>query len=558
LRGRCVVRKMAFLLAGLVILTSCPNSSRFGTVSVSISVSSLAAKTIGPAVDMTAAAYDVSGSGPDGAVFSRTGLTDVAFTQPDLTVGEWTIVVDAYNGAGTLVGSGNATVDVAAGETASVTVQVAPLSGNGSLTVSITWPSGLLTSPALSATLAPAGGSAQDLAFSMVSSSASYASGASLAAGYYTLSLSLKDGATTRWGCVESIRILKDLATNVSYALSEQDLDYGGTGLVITPVLANPITITLSGVVSIVPSGKGMTVSAAPSTAVDSYAWYLDGVPQAGQTGSSIDIGSGLGNGNHRLDVVVTKGNVISSEGAVFTVKDAPTYAFTTNAGETGAALDVYFYGGSTLSKPLHAIWVETMSGEYVQDLYLSTAVGANVYAYSGSRVARPMSVPYWTHKACVLDPYGQAGSSALLDTTGMYLAIPGADAGSFGAHPTDVDAVTHVTPFFDAAAVNFLVHTALKNGAVGTQFRVLCEINRSRDWNSTYTNPAAEPNGQPSLIYAATIDTSSGRTLYQLSLIGSGDPDNTVADIDGALHVVDGTITTALDQVAAVVIELK
>jgi len=79
------------------------------------------------------------------------------------------------------------------------------------------------------------------------------------------------------------------------------------------------VSVTLSGP-STLNSGSTMTVTATPSVAVDSYAWYLDGSLQNGQTGSSITVGTGLARGPHSLAVVVSKDGVLFSQTFYFVV----------------------------------------------------------------------------------------------------------------------------------------------------------------------------------------------------------------------------------------------
>ena len=251
-----------------------------------------------------------------------------------------------------------------------------------------------------------------------------------------------------------------------------------------------------------------------------------------------------LDNGIYAL--VVTTTRTANGLTAITTVwfmlnDDVPTEVVSTNTGESGVELDVYVYGGSEFTaNPLYAMWVEDLSGTFVQNLFVSAAPGTNVYGGSGW-VARPQSVPYWNHKSCIEDPYS---ADPTHNTTGMYLALPTADGGPI---PGDLDAVSGAT-----RKVDFLLHTTRLNDGL-TQFQVMFEINRSRDFNAYYTDPAYEPVGQPSLVYGATIDVDSGQKFYTMSLLGSGHPDGS----DGALYGTSNH-TTALDLVDDIVVQVK
>lgn len=306
-----------------------------------------------------------------------------------------------------------------------------------------------------------------------------------------------------------------------------------------------PIAITFSGQQSQLPPGTDMTIAATTSENPETYQWYLDDVQLAGETSSAITIGSSLTEGNHKLDLKVTKGNVVSSESIAFSVLSTPAVVMETNLAETGTKLNIYFYGGTQWTDPKHGlytIWVEDVNGTYLHDLFVCSAPGTNIYPFSNAWVARPQSVPYWAHKACILDPYGHVGNPSH-NTAGMYLALPTADAMGGPSIPSDLDAVTQATK-----RVNFEVHTARKNDGI-SQFRVMLEIDEPWDTNAYYTDSTA---GQPSLVYGATIDTNSSQRFYTMSLLGAGNASGS----DGVLYDTSHC-TTALNIVGTIIIYL-
>ena len=225
-----VNRPVFFLILLALVLTSCPTprfSDSLETGSLILFLSSpLKSNTIVPPLDMNIVSYNISGSGPGNASFSQPGVTAATstFSQNDLAVGEWTITVDAYNAGQQLIGSGSTAVAIEAGQTAQATVQVVPLSGTGMLTINISWTAGLISVPAVSATLTSAGGAAQGLTFTFGTNSASYASGNTLSAGYYSLALQVMDGGNAVWGFFDAVRILSGQTTTASFNLTSQDL----------------------------------------------------------------------------------------------------------------------------------------------------------------------------------------------------------------------------------------------------------------------------------------------------------------------------------------------
>jgi len=87
--------------------------------------------------------------------------------------------------------------------------------------------------------------------------------------------------------------------------------------------VSNPaiVTITLSGQTTTLPVGTAMTVTATPSVAVDSYAWYMDGSLLSGAATNTYSGGSTLATGPHELVVVVSKNGVLYSNNCFFTVQ---------------------------------------------------------------------------------------------------------------------------------------------------------------------------------------------------------------------------------------------
>ena len=89
--------------------------------------------------------------------------------------------------------------------------------------------------------------------------------------------------------------------------------------------------------------------------------------------------------------------------------------------------------------------------------------------------------------------------------------------------------------------------------------FKLFLEVNQSFDWNDYYTKArfpedkiysGSGQNGQPSVVYAATIDLAQKTRHYMLSPVGHGhhgggdgklDPD--LSNLTTALDIVDGVL---------------
>jgi len=198
-----------------------------GTLVLVLSGSGMGARTLVPSLQMDVDTFQIDGSGPGTAGFSETGVTSSPVIRSAIAAGLWAISVEAFNSSNILIGEGSAAVMIEPGATVQASVQVVPLSGVGTLRISISWPPGSVSDPVVSATLAQAGGAPQSIPFSVGTDSASYST-CSLSAGYYSLIVQLSDGATPEWGVFETVRILKDQTTEGTYNLTLQDLLTGG------------------------------------------------------------------------------------------------------------------------------------------------------------------------------------------------------------------------------------------------------------------------------------------------------------------------------------------
>ena len=310
------------LMAGACAVDDGAASRCLGSLELSLSNDAIfVARTIEPALDMSIASYDVRGAGPNGATFEQLGLAGQATTQASLVPGQWTVSVDGRNAQGTVIGAGSGSAQIVAGEITSLTIVIRPIQGNGTLDVTIRWPSGVLSQPWVVASLTPAMENPYSITFSLGGDklSATYIN-TRVHSGYYTFVCQLYDGRDVVWGTVEAVRIVAGWTSSRVYELVA-DVNRGGLEINLVEEMQNPISITLN-----VPDtftlhvGQTVLVAATTSEPVDSYQWYLRGVLLGGESRSFVTVGGGLGAGTYWLDLVVTAGDVLSSRGVVFEV----------------------------------------------------------------------------------------------------------------------------------------------------------------------------------------------------------------------------------------------
>ncbi len=206
------------------------------------------------------------------------------------------------------------------------------------------------------------------------------------------------------------------------------------------------------------------------------------------------------------------------------------TIKFNSNLNGTGQKITIEFQKGKNFNHPLIAIWTTTTENQYIQTLYVSQSIAKGIYEHGKSEQGkwfpgehrRVAALPYW------------AFSRNVKESDGLYLPTPKTPI---------ADAYTGATP-----QNNFTLNTKLDKPLQGKIILVV-EINQPFDFNNYWFNQKFEGNkdyrtsGQPSIIYAVTIDFNSKIKEYYLNPIGHGSPTGE----DGILYTDISGFTTAL-----------
>ena len=361
-------KKQTMFLAGLVraaqlcigfaaiMLVSCDVTgllnleSSLSGGSITLSVDTATARTLTPSYDMNIASYAITGTGPNGATFTATSST-TTYTATKLARGSWTVTVNGLNAAGSIVGAGTATVSVETGKTASVSVIVAPIAGNGTLAVTLTWPAALVSTPQVVASLTGTTGTVTPLSFSTPASGTSTYTG-TVANGYYTLSVQLLDNGQLVMGSVEIARIVAGQTTTGTYNYTSINVGNGSILVNITPAVSNPIPVTIAGAVATVATGTPVNLTASvPSGNTVTYVWYVNGASVAtGATYALNPAATPLSPGSYRVDCVALSTNGQSAGDATFfvNVTAATSVALTWDASTSTNVAGYKLYVGMT------------------------------------------------------------------------------------------------------------------------------------------------------------------------------------------------------------------
>jgi hypothetical protein len=292
-------------LVGLVAFAGCQNpigSDQGGTLMVSLN--DAVSRSILPGLSMNPASYDLAGTGPNGGSFSQTVTNGSSATIADLAFGDWTVTATAKNSDGTAIGQGSGTVTVLSNASVSLALTVRPYDGFGTLSLNVSWPAAQVQTAQIQSSLTPATGTARTLAFTVNGNAGTASFSASdVATGYHTLVLKLLDNGHLAIGAVEVVRIVKDQTTSGTLAFANVNQATGTLEVNLTPEMADPLDVSISGSAATKPANQSLALSAAVSNYSDNvtYVWYVNG--DAVATGASYTFGDTWVQGYYRIDV---------------------------------------------------------------------------------------------------------------------------------------------------------------------------------------------------------------------------------------------------------------
>ena len=387
--------KKYFMCICLVIFfftfISCSEYEKKNTGSLVLNLSEiLGSRNLDPDINMNVVYYDINGPGPGSAAFSLSNVVSNVVTVNDLAPGSWSVIVYGKNAGGTNILSGDAVLTVTEEQTTSVTIDVFPIDGTGSLSLSVTWLV-QVDNPVMEATLISTNGATQPLVFSISGNTASYAN-SSITTGYYTLIMQLKDGGDGVWYRVETVRILAGQTTIGDYLLQQGT---GGSIITIEQHLQDPLIINLSGHQEILSENQNMFVTATVQNETNvNFVWYLNAQPIAGATNSMYYVVSNtLTPGQYRLDVVGMKDNRLGCTGFDFTVTGSSNSSSSTSSSSSSSSdiiksyqkisdteggftgnLDIYDHFGASIAP------IGDLNSDGVMDIAVVLSRGTNNY----------------------------------------------------------------------------------------------------------------------------------------------------------------------------------
>lgn len=273
-----------------------------GLGSMSIVVREAAPRVLMPAGDFDPTTFLVTGSGPEGAAFSRE-LAGADVVVQDLAVGTWTVAATARNAVGEPVGSGEGSTEVFPGETRELAIVVTPLSGIGAVELAVGWEASRAAEPRLHGELVPAIGDPVTLILTVEEPGRASCATTEVPAAWYTLLVRLYDGEALVSGAAEAVLVRAAVTTRGSVNLGGASAGApGALGLGLTALVPWPLPVVMAGQLdAVAPLQELCAETSAPEGTATR--WYLDGQPV--WAGPRLDLTSPVSPGDHRLDAVL-------------------------------------------------------------------------------------------------------------------------------------------------------------------------------------------------------------------------------------------------------------
>lgn len=227
LNKRFPIGSMLIIIIAVSILFNCdfktvqePQSSE-GILSLSFISNKSLRKTIEPDIDMQITKYSISGEGPSGESFTKVAVSPGAIYQASLTPGNWHVSVTGNNRDDIAIEGGATDVMIVPGEVANSSITLTPLTGNGFLSLNVSWPGNPFSNPSVTGTITPIGGTAQPISLTISGDNESASYGDSLNAGYYKVALQLRDNDQVKWGRNEAALVVKGKNSSQSYTITD-------------------------------------------------------------------------------------------------------------------------------------------------------------------------------------------------------------------------------------------------------------------------------------------------------------------------------------------------
>ncbi len=265
-------------------------------------------------------------------------------------------------------------------------------------------------------------------------------------------------------------------------------------------------------------------------------------------------------------------GNVLRTNGTSYSEGySQKTYVQVDNsiADALGAKIIIDFRKGDHFIWPQYAIWLETMEGEFVQPLYITSKLAENNFVNKVTQknakqvfTSYPFSqdsLGFYEVFDLIVDPVSKE-QRFRPESLPVFLHKLGMT--SEGGMESTAEGGLVADAYTGATILDNFLYTSKANTALRGEYRLRFEVNQSFDFNEYYSSDRFPDdaiysgNGysaQPSVIYEAIIDFSAQQRFYVMSLIGHGH----YSGKNGRVYPNVDKLSTALDIVDRIVVEV-
>lgn len=241
-----------------------------------------------------------------------------------LTPGNYNLEIEAVNAQALVIARGAVDFTVESGKTHELSLVLNPASGNGSLVLSADFSNLGLTTPSLTGSLTPVvvvqGGPANYPLTFTVANNAATANRGDIPAGYYTLSVNLKEGVTSKAIGFETVLVVAGASTTGGVSFNLKDGKFVASVAMGAPL--NVVEVLAPPSISLTPAGGEVTQTQIVTVTVDSkglpitaLTWSVDGGAAQPITGTTftVDATSWTSGAQKAVSVsVTTKGGTTS------------------------------------------------------------------------------------------------------------------------------------------------------------------------------------------------------------------------------------------------------
>lgn len=305
----------ALTLCASFLLIGCPELGQNRGALVLEFDSDMEEKSIEVQTSVDITRYKIYGEGPEGETFEALGVTGSTHTQLGLVPGSWTIQVIGVNDSQVELSKGTKILNIEERKTAYASIICRPLEGEGTVSLTITWPASEVSTPRIDAwiqsvyDLRDEVARTEDNKITLVLGPGTAAGTKNVQAETCVVGIALYDDygeGKLVWSTMESPRIYHGQTSAGTWNLSAADIssiESGGININVESFVDERLEVQINATVT--QSAEGVIVRTAPTISSNSYEfiWYLDGV-RLNDRYLHTTIGPVIGPGSHTLTLL--------------------------------------------------------------------------------------------------------------------------------------------------------------------------------------------------------------------------------------------------------------